>query len=153
VVWSKYYSARETYGPTLGLLPSQALTAPVMHNITAALEADGDAFAAFHERLGRGLGSAEPCVDACKARTICQLRAMRSEDNCVRTAFLFLFLPPRELTFYAQWEPTPGLQFKRDGASEHGHEEEHCEGSKVRSIFRAMVGREVTPSDLMDLGA
>jgi uncharacterized protein YijF (DUF1287 family) len=83
VTWQKYYSARESYGPLVQLASTQPLTPAVMHNITTAFENNDAAFAQYNERFERAFNVTE-CEGDCKQRGICAMRAMRSENNCVR---------------------------------------------------------------------
>lgn len=47
-------------------------------------------FQLFNTRLSRG-GKVEECsTTLCKSDTICMMRSMRSESNCVRLSFLVL---------------------------------------------------------------
>lgn len=76
-------SARESYGPLVGTLaPTDALNASFWHRLTEVFEADDDVFQLYNTRLRRGSGVGA-CDADCKAAVICDLRAMRAEDNCV----------------------------------------------------------------------
>ncbi|KZV95484.1 sphingomyelin phosphodiesterase [Exidia glandulosa HHB12029] len=111
-----YYSARESYG---ALLPqpipaTQPLSPAFWHNLTEVFESDDEAFQLYNERLSRG-GAVGACDADCKANTICNLRAARSENNCDVA--------------------TPGLSFKRS-LPRHSEESE-CEGLSIATVFRS----------------
>ncbi|KAK3062115.1 hypothetical protein LTS18_004792, partial [Coniosporium uncinatum] len=84
-VWTKYYSAKEAYGPliseTFANDASAELAPAFWHNVTAALQSNSDAFSAYYARKTRGW-EVPACDDACKASEICQLQTMRAQDNC-----------------------------------------------------------------------
>ncbi len=81
--WNLYYSARDTFGP---LVPNLADTDPLgpsfWHQVTEGFESNDTAFDLYYSFKTRGYG-VEACDSECKAETICGLRAMRSQDNCV----------------------------------------------------------------------
>ncbi|KAI1093987.1 sphingomyelin phosphodiesterase [Rostrohypoxylon terebratum] len=86
--WTKYYSAKETYGSLLEkelrieLGGGQELTPAFWHNVTEALEGNETAFEEYFERRSRrwrvGI-----CRGECKKTEICKMRAGRAQDNCV----------------------------------------------------------------------
>ena len=108
--WELYYSARETYGPLVASLqhnssisdsnsnssqlPSDApLDAAFWHRLTEVFVASNRTFAQFAARRRRQPiehARLRGCGELCKNNTICDLRAMRAEDSCVRHVFLCL---------------------------------------------------------------
>ena len=82
--WELLYSARDTYGPLV--TPPLAASAPLgpafWHNLTEVLASDAGAFALYNTFLSRG-GDVGACDAACQADVVCDLRAMRAENNCV----------------------------------------------------------------------
>ncbi|KAJ7600702.1 sphingomyelin phosphodiesterase [Mycena floridula] len=80
-VWKEYYSARETYGPLVGLKDNEPLSPAFWHNLTEVFSVNETAFAGFNERISRG-GAVTACDDSCRTTTICDMRAFRSENNC-----------------------------------------------------------------------
>ncbi|KAH7165955.1 Metallo-dependent phosphatase-like protein [Dactylonectria macrodidyma] len=124
-VWTRYYSAKEAYGPLLSppLTDSGAeLTAAFWHNVTTLLESDDTAFQAYLARKSRGW-KPEECSGACKTSEICGLRAARAESNC--------------------YEPELGINFNK--RSENREEErDECGISVARATFAAFgVKREM----------
>lgn len=120
-VWTKYYSAKETYGALLSppvTDPNAELSPAFWHNVTTVLEGSDSAFNDYYARKTRGYDPYGTCTGTCKSNTICQLRAAESQYNCAVV--------------------TPGLNFSKREAQE-GHAEE-CEGSRIRSIFRVIAG-------------
>lgn len=113
--WTKYYSAKEAYGPLVGdaglsrLGENDELTPAFWHNVTEILEANATAFEEFFARRKRGWGVDE-CEDECKSIEICKLRSARAQDNC---------MPPS----------LPGVS----------DAEEECGGSVVRDTLGSMV--------------
>jgi sphingomyelin phosphodiesterase len=84
-VWTKYYSAKEAYGSKLNppvTDPSAELTPAFWHNVTALFESDSDAFNEYISFKSRGW-DVTACTGDCETQEICQLRAARSENNCV----------------------------------------------------------------------
>lgn len=85
-VWTKYYSAKETYGALVNPPLTDAaaeLTPAFWHNVTVALENNAGEFAKFMARKSRGWNPQE-CSGDCESGELCQLRAGRAEDNCVK---------------------------------------------------------------------
>ncbi|KAF7304142.1 Saposin B-type domain-containing protein [Mycena indigotica] len=122
--WAPLYSARAAYGPLVDPpLPKNAPLGPVFwHNLTVAFLANQPLFDAYIARISRG-ASASVCSDAdgCRNRTVCDLRAMRSQDNCD--------------------VPTPGFSLRRRMEGEDsGLVETKCEGVGLADVFRAMAG-------------
>ncbi|KAK6980676.1 Metallo-dependent phosphatase-like protein [Favolaschia claudopus] len=93
--WNLYYSARATYGPLVGLPPNEPLSPAFWHNLTEVFVANETAFQMFNTFISRG-GAVTPCTggDAgdCKNTTICDMRAFRSENNCVSIRLNFAVL-------------------------------------------------------------
>ncbi|UNI17845.1 Sphingomyelin phosphodiesterase [Purpureocillium takamizusanense] len=131
--WTKYYSAREVYGPTAKppLAEGAELTPAFWHRVTDALEGNTDHFDAYMARKSRGWQADSKCRDDCMKQEICQLRAARSQDNC--------------------FKPKPGVHFsKRDDEHHHGHnrgEHDECGVSVTGEVLTAMAKRE----DLLQL--
>ncbi|KAJ7679351.1 sphingomyelin phosphodiesterase [Mycena polygramma] len=117
--WSLYYSARQTYGPLVGLSPSEPLSPAFWHNLTEVFQQNDTAFQMYNTFISRG-GAVGVCDAACKNNTICDLRAFRSENNCDT--------------------PTPGFSLRRRGGGA-SHESESCEGTGMAHLFARMVGR------------
>ena len=109
-VWTKFYSAKEAYGPitTPPLTdPKAELTPSFWHNVTVALESSDSFFDAYISRKSRGWNPAT-CRNDCKTNEICQLRAGRSQDNC--------------------WKPKPGVNLtKKKRSGVHAEKGEHDE--------------------------
>lgn len=98
--WQLYYSARATYGPLVpSLKSSDALTPSFWHKVTEAFAVNDAAFQKYIAFKKRGI-NVQPCDAECKRITICDLRALRAENNCVsiftahrwqQCSYLFLF--------------------------------------------------------------
>lgn len=82
--WGLYYSARDTYGPLVGLPADSELTPAFWHKLTEVFTTNDTAFQMFNTFLSRG-GAVTPCdaTDNCQNTTICDMRALRSQNNCV----------------------------------------------------------------------
>ncbi|EKM50588.1 uncharacterized protein PHACADRAFT_263949 [Phanerochaete carnosa HHB-10118-sp] len=123
--WDLYYSARATYGPlvTPPLPASAPLDAAFWHNLTEVFAANDTAFQIFNTFISRG-GDVQACDDSCKATTICDMRALRAENNCDN--------------------PTPGIMFKRGESEVHlsVSESDACEGKGIAHILKALVNRD-----------
>lgn len=120
--WTKYYSAKETYGPliTKGEAAEEDELAPAFwHSVTEVLEKDASAFEEFFARRKRGW-AAGSCEGECKSTEICKLRAARAQDNCVPPGLRFGLL--RE-------SKESGVRVERD----------ECEGSVVRDTLGSLV--------------
>ncbi|KAJ6577051.1 sphingomyelin phosphodiesterase [Mycena vulgaris] len=115
--WSLYYSARETYGPLVGLAPSAPLSPAFWHNLTQVFETNDTAFQIYNTFISRG-GAVHACDATCKNTTICDIRAFRSENNCDT--------------------PTPGFSLRRRG-EDPSHESDACEGTGIAQILSSMV--------------
>jgi sphingomyelin phosphodiesterase len=87
--WKLYYSAREEYGPLVDLAPTAPLDARFWHAVTEAFEKNDTAFQRYNEFMTRG-AHVQPCNAACKKAAICQMRAARAENNCVRVLLSLL---------------------------------------------------------------
>ena len=102
-IWREYYYAKSAYGPlvTPNIADDAAaeLTPVWWHNVTVALERNQSAFEAYYARKSRGWNVAA-CRRSCVSAEICQLRAARSQDNCV--------------------EVTLGIDFRKRGVDEKG---------------------------------
>ncbi|KKA27026.1 hypothetical protein TD95_004352 [Thielaviopsis punctulata] len=111
--FTKYYSARETYGPLVANppAPGQPLNAAFWHEVTDVLEASDEQFDAYLLRKARGWDNGQAPPD--KASEICMLRAGRAQDNC--------------------FVPTPGLRLQKHNLDAHGHED--CGVSLARSML------------------
>ncbi|KAJ7041817.1 sphingomyelin phosphodiesterase [Mycena alexandri] len=115
--WSLYYSARETYGPLVGLSPREPLSPAFWHNLTEVFQTNDTEFQTYNARISRG-GAVSACDATCKNTTICDLRAFRSENNCDT--------------------PTPGLSLRRRTRGD-SHGSDACEGTGIAQIFSNMV--------------
>ncbi|KAF8954742.1 hypothetical protein BDZ97DRAFT_1927771 [Flammula alnicola] len=127
--WKMEYSARDTYGPAIGGWPAtQSLGPAFWHKVTEAFVSNDVLFQQFISFKTRGVG-VTPCTGSCKTTTICNLRALRAENNCDVV--------------------TPGLNFRRSegiDTTQRGHAD-HCEGTGVRSILSniAMKAQTMNP--------
>ena len=89
--------------------------------MTVALEGDQSVFDAYYARKSRGWNVAD-CTGDCVTAEICQLRAARSQNNCVIV--------------------TPGVDFrKRDFGGAMGDGKAECGGSVVGKIVGRVRGR------------
>ncbi|KAJ7067511.1 sphingomyelin phosphodiesterase [Mycena amicta] len=125
--WSLYYSARETYAPLVdpNFPAHEPLSAAFWHNLTEVFAASDTAFQLFNTFLSRG-GAVTPCDDSdgCRNATICDMRALRSEDNCDT--------------------PAAGIQLRRRGAGgQHVDvdEGEECEGVGLAHLISRMAAK------------
>ena len=116
-VWSKYTSAKETYGQLVGLTdPSSELTPAFWHNVTNAFETDDDAFQAYFARKSRGWDNST-CTDDCKKDELCQLRAAEAQYNC----------------------QVPNRRFPSNRSTRrigHRHDDGECQGKRIDEIVR-----------------
>ncbi|KAI0835266.1 putative acid sphingomyelinase [Hypoxylon sp. FL0890] len=125
--WTKYYSAKEAYGPLVESGEGEnvtdkheELTPAFWHNVTEVFKRNATAFDEYFARRRRGwaLGI---CEGDCKSVEICKLRAARAQDNCM----------------------SPGFKLSDTGKPKNGHgagiDEEECGGSVVRDTLRAIV--------------
>lgn len=125
-VWTKYYSAKEAYGPLVSppvTEPSAELSPAFWHNVTLALAADQSAFDAYYARKSRGWDVAS-CTGECAVLEICELQSGRAQDNCVT--------------------PTPGVHFSKRGeeaGAAAGHADE-CGVSVARSALASLAARK-----------
>ncbi|KAJ6611111.1 hypothetical protein B0H10DRAFT_2224327 [Mycena sp. CBHHK59/15] len=89
--WGLYYNTRATYGPLPRLSPQSQLSPAFWNNLTEVLvfTANTTAFQLFNTFLSRG-GAVSPCDADCADTTICDMRALRSQNNCVRIGGLGL---------------------------------------------------------------
>ncbi|KAG5651755.1 hypothetical protein H0H81_007567 [Sphagnurus paluster] len=144
--WELYYSARETYGPLVGVQPSEALGPAFWHRVTEAFARNDTAFQQYNTFLNAGYG-VTPCDGACKNATICELRALRAQDNCVR--------PESRCAGCFAYVAKPGLHFrKRDGESADVHDlPGDCEGAGLGSIFAELPLRvaDQSPAERAEL--
>ncbi|KAF8879658.1 sphingomyelin phosphodiesterase [Gymnopilus junonius] len=119
-VWKQEYSARETYGPAIGGWPAtEPLNAAFWHHVTEAFTTNDTLFQTFNSFKTRGL-DVPSCTGSCQTTTICNLRAMRAENNCDVA--------------------TPGFNFRREEIedfvpSARRGAADHCEGLGLRSIL------------------
>ncbi|KAF8524305.1 sphingomyelin phosphodiesterase [Hysterangium stoloniferum] len=133
--WQFYYSARESYGPltTPPLAGSSPLDAAFWHRLTEVFESNNTAFQLFNERLSRG-GDVQPCDDegGCRNTTICDMRALRSQNNCD--------------------VPGPGFALKRDTIFQRHRTSERmeCEGSNVAATLGSLISGAV-PGDINEM--
>ncbi|KAJ7635024.1 sphingomyelin phosphodiesterase [Roridomyces roridus] len=79
--WQLLYSAREEYGPLVDLAPGSPLDAGFWHRVTEAFERNETAFQRWNAFMTRE-GDVRTCTGECKKLAVCQMRAMRAEDNC-----------------------------------------------------------------------
>ncbi|GJE99928.1 sphingomyelin phosphodiesterase [Phanerochaete sordida] len=131
--WEFYYSARATYGPVTS--PPLAANAPLdpafWHRLTEAFETNDTAFQQFNTFISRG-ADVGACDAACKASTICDMRALRAENNCDG--------------------PSLGISLKRDERAQgRMAESDACEGRSIAHIFRSLVNRDDLTQDFARL--
>ena len=105
--WQLYYSARSSYGPLVDALASDShytsgpldlessrhspslqtpLDAAFWHNLSEVFLTNDTAFSLYANRTTRDAPppiGGRSCNEACRNVTICDMRAMRGEDNCV----------------------------------------------------------------------
>jgi len=119
--WQLSYSARETYGPLGGLKPGEPLSPAFWHKVTEAFAANDTAFQLYNKFSARG-GVVMPCTGDCKTKTICNLRALRAENNCD--------------------DSTPGLQFKKreEPTNRMSHRSNECEPMGLQHIMSRLPG-------------
>ncbi|KAK5993465.1 mRNA degradation protein [Cladobotryum mycophilum] len=106
-VWTKYYSAKEAYGTKLNppyTDPKAELTPAFWHNVTSLFQSNSGVFNDYLARKSRGWKNAT-CTGDCLAAEICQLRAARSQDNCVKV--------------------TPGIHFTKRSVDADEHPNPH----------------------------
>ncbi|KAJ8105612.1 hypothetical protein ONZ43_g7360 [Nemania bipapillata] len=129
-VWTKYYSAREAYGPLVSppLTPlgksegeTRELDPAFWHEVTQVLEGNSTTFDEFIARMRRGW-QPETCEDDCKSIELCKLRAGRAQDNCV---------PPG--SFHLVSSPAEHIPIANLG-------EHECGGSVFANILGALAG-------------
>lgn len=121
-VWSKYYSAKETYGPLVSPPVTDAaaeLSPAFWHKLTDVFESDDDVFQAYNARKSRGW-NVSSCTGDCKNQTICQLRAAESQYNCGTVS--------------------PGINLRKRDAEVAALEHSECDGSKVAGFMSAIAG-------------
>ncbi|KAJ8462862.1 hypothetical protein ONZ45_g17785 [Pleurotus djamor] len=116
--WELYYSARQSYGPLVGLKAKEPLSPAFWHRLTEVFASDDDVFQLFNTRISRG-GAVTGCDSNCKNVTICDMRAFRAENNCDN--------------------PSPGLNFRKRSVGVHAeaspHDDLECGSSKLRQIL------------------
>ncbi|KAF7344826.1 Saposin B-type domain-containing protein [Mycena venus] len=116
--WGLYYSARETYGPLVGLSPNEPLSPAFWHNLTEVFAVNETAFQMFNTFISRG-GAVTACDADCQNSTICDMRAFRSENNCDT--------------------PAPGFALRRRASAGHDSDSGECEGTGLAHILSRMV--------------
>ncbi|KAK6429923.1 hypothetical protein LTR95_013926 [Oleoguttula sp. CCFEE 5521] len=120
-VWTKYYSAKEAYGPLVSppvTAASAELTPAFWHNLTAVFQSNDAVFQQYNARKSRGW-NVPSCDAACKAKSVCQLKAAEAQYNCASVS--------------------AGINFKRDTsavAEVDGPSE--CHGSKMMEVLSRM---------------
>ncbi|OTA67733.1 putative acid sphingomyelinase [Hypoxylon sp. EC38] len=124
--WTKYYSAKEAYGPLVGkgeegaVDEQEELTPAFWHNVTEAFKKNTTAFEQYFARRRRGWAAGD-CEGECRSTEICKLRAGRAQDNCM----------------------TPGFKLSNSREPKNRFEaileEDECGGSTVRDILSTIV--------------
>lgn len=117
-VWTKYYSAKESYGMAGALGPEAELTPAFWHNVTEAFETKSELFDAYIARKSRGWKVGQ-CDTECKTKEICQIRAGRSQDNC--------------------FKPTPGFHLRKRSEIEARGEHDECGVPISSKVFHALT--------------
>ncbi|KII87716.1 hypothetical protein PLICRDRAFT_176496 [Plicaturopsis crispa FD-325 SS-3] len=121
--WELYYSARSTYGPLVPSLTARDPLGPAFwHNVTEVFAANDTAFHMYNTFLSRG-GDVSACEGDCKTNAICDMRALRAENNCDVA--------------------TPGISFKRRDVetASNGQHRDACEGAGIAPILVDLVAR------------
>jgi len=119
--WGLFYSARQTYGPLVGLQRDEPLSPAFWHKLTEVFAANDTAFQLFNTFISRD-GAVTPCdiPSGCVNTTICDMRALRSENNCDT--------------------PAEGFSLRRRAmAAGHAHESDECEGMGLAHVLSHMV--------------
>lgn len=81
--WKVEYGARDVYGAAIGGWPAtESLNPAFWHIVTEAFAKNDTIFQLYNSFKNRGFDTAV-CDGDCKTETICNLRAMRAENNCV----------------------------------------------------------------------
>ncbi|EME44702.1 hypothetical protein DOTSEDRAFT_72232 [Dothistroma septosporum NZE10] len=118
-VWEREYSAKEAYGPIVGVMEArEELTPSFWHNLTLAFEEDDEVFQAFMGRKTRGW-EVGACGEECKRDEICQLRAAEAQYNCIKPA-------PRQF-----------VRKMVDGSARQVDDE--CHGVSIGSILKSIA--------------
>ncbi|KFY10317.1 hypothetical protein V491_07711 [Pseudogymnoascus sp. VKM F-3775] len=120
--WTKYYSAKEAYGPLLTPPVTDTaaeLTPAFWHNVTTLFETNEAAFKDFFARKSRGY-AVEACDGDCRAEQICMARAAESQYNCDKLE--------------------AGFDFTKRSEESHAHRDE-CEGTRLREVF-GQIGQD-----------
>ena len=133
-VWTKYYSAKETYGSLLTppiTDPNAELSPSFWHNVTEVFASNSTAFMEYYARKSRGwnVGS---CTGKCQTNEICQLQALRSENNC--------------------FTPTPGIHLGKRDVTSHGHggHRDECGISVSREVLGMIAQRKELRTRLVE---
>jgi sphingomyelin phosphodiesterase len=134
LTWKLYYSARQTYGPLVGpLAATDSLNPAFWHKVTDAFVSNDAAFQTYINLQNRGF-STTTCTGTCKTTTICDLRTMRSQNNCdVSSA---------------------SVPSKRDTNTTVLRQHLDCEGAGLGHIFTKMaekVSSGVSPAEMARL--
>jgi len=126
--WSLLYSARDSYGRIVAdafpsttndeFEPSAPLDAPFWHKLTEVFLSNQTVFDMYVNRTNRNAVTRRRCEEGCRNRTICDIRAMRSQDNCYNKSL-------KEIIY-----PDPDGPDVSDA----------CEGSAFPSIMRRLLG-------------
>jgi sphingomyelin phosphodiesterase len=128
-VWTEYYSAKEVYGPLLTppvTDPNAELCPAFWHNVTEVFANNPAAFMEYYARKSRGwnVGS---CTGTCQTNEICQMQALRSENNC--------------------YKPSPGIHLSKRDLTPHG-DGGHRDECGI-SVSREVLGMIAQKKELM----
>lgn len=119
--WKLRYSARETYGSLVGLPLTESLSPAFWHRVTEVFITNDTAFQQYNMYRSRR-AVVPPCNGTCKSTMICDLRALRAENNCnVATP------------------GTPGLKSYGEETL-NAISEDECEPSRLRDIMSRIFG-------------
>ncbi|CAK7226792.1 hypothetical protein SEUCBS140593_006361 [Sporothrix eucalyptigena] len=116
-VWTKYYSAKEAYGPLVGVDPSDTaaeLTPAFWHNLTEVLLTNQTAFDEYYARKSRGY-DVSSCTGDCVTSEVCLLQSAEAQYNC--------------------WTPSVGIHFSKRDEGSDGHKHDECEPSLTKRLF------------------
>lgn len=135
-VWTKYYSAKDAYGPLVSPQPGAGdeLTPAFWHNVTVAFEESQSNLNTYLAHQSRGY-KVESCTGACATQEICQVRAMRSQDNC--------------------YTPIPGVHFGKRDLDANGQLKHHddCGPSLTRRTLRALASNKEAFDHLVNIAS
>lgn len=141
--WKVEYSARDIYGGAIGGWPAtESLNPAFWHTVTEAFATNDTVFQLYNSFKNRGFDVAV-CDGDCRTETICNLRAMRAENNCV---CFILNRIPYPILIHIQDIVTPGLNFRKRSSppNEAGAYMDHCEGTGLGHVISLITNKIVS---------